>query len=401
METARSVHTATLLASGAVLVAGGANSPTALASAELYQPVPTTPTVSFTGAPATAVYLSMFTVSATTNASTMAVITATGACTISGNTVTMSSGTGTCNLLANWAADSNYSAASATQSTTATRAVPTITWSAPATITLGTALSGTQLDATANVAGNFAYTPPAGTVLQAGTSTTDYTAATASVSITVNDNGNLTISTGQSYTFTNGKINGNVTMTGGTLVLNNSSVGGNIQMSGGSLALTNNSTVKGNLQITGGSTFSIGPGQINGNLQIQNIPAGTAQNQICGMTINGSVQFQNNGTAVLIGSPSCPGNTVGGNLQVSNNSAATQIYGDTVSGNLQVTNNTAATQVDDNKVIGNLQVQNNNNSAAVFSNTVKSNLQCSGNNNSLFTGGGNTAAQKQGQCASF
>ena len=49
--------------------------------------------------------------------------------------------------------------------------VPTITWNAPAAITYGTALSTTQLSATANVAGTFAYTPAAGTVLKAGTQT--------------------------------------------------------------------------------------------------------------------------------------------------------------------------------------------------------------------------------------
>jgi hypothetical protein len=35
----------------------------------------------------------------------------------------------------------------------------------------------------------------------------------------------------------------------------------------------------------------------------------------------------------------------------------------------------------------------------VFNNAVKGILQCSGN--TAITGGGNTAAQKQGQCAAF
>ncbi len=77
------------------------------------------------------------------------------------------------------------------------QATPVITWAAPANITYGTALCSTQLDATANVAGTFAYTPAAGTVLKAGTGqtlsvtftpsdTTDYTTATAKVTINVN-----------------------------------------------------------------------------------------------------------------------------------------------------------------------------------------------------------------------
>lgn len=87
-----------------------------------------TPTVTFTGAPASAAYRATFIIGATTNASTAAVITASGACSINGNTVTMSSGTGTCSLTANWAADSNYSAASLTQSTTAVKATPSVTF---------------------------------------------------------------------------------------------------------------------------------------------------------------------------------------------------------------------------------------------------------------------------------
>ncbi len=74
--------------------------------------------------------------------------------------------------------------------------VPAITWTAPAAISYGTALGSTQLNATANVAGTFAYTPAAGTVLKAGkqtisavftpTDTKTYSAATASVQLTVN-----------------------------------------------------------------------------------------------------------------------------------------------------------------------------------------------------------------------
>ena len=75
------------------------------------------------------------------------------------------------------------------------QATPTMTWTAPAAITYGTALGGTQLDATASVPGTFAYTPAAGAVLAAGpqtlsvtftpTDATDYTTATATVPLVV------------------------------------------------------------------------------------------------------------------------------------------------------------------------------------------------------------------------
>jgi hypothetical protein len=74
--------------------------------------------------------------------------------------------------------------------------VPAIRWSAPAAITYGSALSSAQLNATANVAGTFAYTPAAGTVLKAGmqplsviftpSDTKTYSAAIATTQITVN-----------------------------------------------------------------------------------------------------------------------------------------------------------------------------------------------------------------------
>jgi hypothetical protein len=78
---------------------------------------------------------------------------------------------------------------------TVAQATPTITWANPAAITYGTALSSTQLNATANVPGTFVYSPAAGAVLTAGTHTlsvaftptdsVDYTTASAQVSLLV------------------------------------------------------------------------------------------------------------------------------------------------------------------------------------------------------------------------
>ncbi len=91
----------------------------------------------------------------------------------------------------------NYNTATASVSLIVNKATPVITWAAPAAITYGTALSATQLNATANVAGTFVYTPAAGTVLAAGsqtlsvtftpTNTTDYSTTTFTVTLTVNE----------------------------------------------------------------------------------------------------------------------------------------------------------------------------------------------------------------------
>jgi hypothetical protein len=83
-----------------------------------------------------------------------------------------------------------------------TQATPTITWPNPSAINYGTPLSSAQLKAfatdinAASLSGTYAYTPASGTILDAGANqtlsvtfspddSTDYTAATESVSINV------------------------------------------------------------------------------------------------------------------------------------------------------------------------------------------------------------------------
>ena len=90
----------------------------------------------------------------------------------------------------------DYSTATASVILQVNQATPTITWATPAAITYGTQLSATQLDASSTVAGSFTYSPAAGAVLTAGpqklsvtftpTDTTDYSTATASVTLQVN-----------------------------------------------------------------------------------------------------------------------------------------------------------------------------------------------------------------------
>jgi len=189
--------------------------------------------------PATAYYGSTYTVVATTNASTTPTLTATPAtvCTISGTTVTVVKGTGTCKVTAEWAADDVYKAATATGTTTAEKVVSVVTWATPAPIAYGTALSATQLDATANgIPGTFVYTPASGKVLEAGTQslsvkftptdTTDYTTVTGTtVALAVNPASTTTSITGATpspskvgqsvtvdFTVGPGKVGGTVTV---------------------------------------------------------------------------------------------------------------------------------------------------------------------------------------------
>jgi hypothetical protein len=176
--------------------------------------------------------------------------------------------------------------------------------------------------------------------------------------------GNIIVSTGQVCDL-EGTVTGNVTQTGGTLILLNANIGGTVQ-------------------VVGGIGFSVKSTTINGTLQVVSLPASTAVDQVCGSHIKGAVQVSSSATAVHIGEATgCAGNTIDGSLQVTSNSAQTQLIGNHVGGGLQdnsnVTSVSPATQVTSNIITGA--------------------LQCSGN--SSIVGGGNTASVKQGQCSTF
>jgi subtilase family serine protease len=89
----------------------------------------------------------------------------------------------------------NYNVSLVSGTLTVTQAIPQVSWTNPAAIIYGEALSSNQLNATANAAGSFVYNPTNGTVLNAGTNalsvlftpsdTVDYSSANGSVSLVV------------------------------------------------------------------------------------------------------------------------------------------------------------------------------------------------------------------------
>jgi hypothetical protein len=136
-------------------------------------------------------------------------------------------------------------------------------------------------------------------------------------------------------------------------------------------------TVAGNLQITGSApTTTPAAATISSSTTTPASPT----NFVCGTTINGNLQFDDNGTAVQIGSANpliCAGNTIGGLLEANNNTNTVFLFDNMVGGDMQVVNNTGALDVVGNNVSGN--------------------LQCQGNS-MLIMGGMNTAKNTQGQC---
>jgi hypothetical protein len=174
--------------------------------------------------------------------------------------------------------------------------------------------------------------------------------------------GDLTVSSGRICVNGGGTVTGNLLQTGGSLSFMGGKVSGNLTQNGGSLMMTGG-TVHGDLQVTGSGTSSINGSNVGGNLVIQNLLTSAGPDQVCGTVVGNDLQSHNNAAAIVIGSPSaspsCAGNTIGGNLQVQNNAGATQVSGNIVTGNLQCNGNTA------------------------------------------ISGSANTAKQKQGQCATY
>jgi hypothetical protein len=157
-------------------------------------------------------------------------------------------------------------------------------------------------------------------------------------------NSDVTLSAGQNCMFVAGGIVGNVGVNSGNLVLANAKVTGNVS-------------------VHGASAFSIGVGsEVTGHLHIHDVASGSTTNQICGAKLDGNVLVSKNASPIQIGSPSldsCPGNFVGGDLTIEDNTGA----------------------------------------MAVYDNAIERDLACS--NNLSIGGTGNTATKELGQCKQF
>ncbi len=150
---------------------------------------------------------------------------------------------------ASYIGDYNYNPAdSSCAQLTVSKVTPTITWSNPSTITYGTALSGTQLNATSGgVLGTFTYTPSSGTILNAGNN------QILSVQFTPTDTANYNTPAPKTVTINVNKATPTISVTNSPVTYNgtqkvaiiSASVAGsvtNIKYNGSSTAPTNAST---------------------------------------------------------------------------------------------------------------------------------------------------------------
>jgi hypothetical protein len=150
-------------------------------------------------------------------------------------------------------------------------------------------------------------------------------------------------------------------------------VSGNVQVQQGAALNDPGSVIGANVQANNASSIQVQGGSIGGNLQVQGLTGGP--NSLCGATVKGDVQVQNNGplSQLSIGGPSpgsCAGLTVTGNLQAQNNAGRVTIEGNTAHGNIEVHNNTGGGALTGNHADGNCQLQNDMPPILGTSNTV-------------------------------
>ena len=269
-------------------------------------------------------------------------------------------------------------------STTATwiiePAKPIITWANPSAIAFFTALSGSQLDATASVPGTFDYTPPAGTLLSAGThalSVTftptdgiDYTTATATVQVVVLAPG-VTVIGSQLYC-----VGGN---TSNDQVQVNPAGGSNTGSTGVKLKASLNGV---NIQTTYSQSFTtIDVFLQGGNDNIQLANSLTIGAVLTAGNGNDNVQLGNGNNAVTLGK----GND---NIQAGNGSNTVTAGG----GNDNVTLGNGSYEI----VVlgsGNDNVQAGNGSNAVTVGNGNDNIHLGNGNNVVVEGNGNDNIQ--------
>jgi hypothetical protein len=405
-----------------------------------------------TNPPSSAQYGTNFTVAATGGGSSNPVVfTSSGACGNSGANYSMTSGSGTCSVIANQAADNNYSAATPVViPVNATPAPQTIsfTMNAPPTAAYNTQFT---VAATGGASGNTVMFTSGGSCSNTlGTYT--ITSGTGTCSVIANQQGNANYSAalqvmettndtriGQTITFPAipnqngpGQITLNATASSGLAVSYSvlsgpATVNGNILTTTASGNVTVEADQGGNGNYTAASavqqTFTVigNAGNLNGsncNGEFTGVYQGNltvTSGQVCifsngGITGNlknngGTVVLENNSSAngnlqMTAGSLTVSNSTVGKDLQISGASSFTIGPAANIGGNLQIQNiptGAGTNQVCGASIGGNLQFQNNGTAAQIGSrtgcagNNVSGNLQVQ-NNTASTTVDGNTVS---------
>jgi hypothetical protein len=146
----------------------------------------------------------------------------------------------------------------------------------------------------------------------------------------------------------------------------------NLRVPQGATCTLNGTTVKGTVKVGSGAKLYAEGIRVIGNVQSEGFKVVSLRS---GSRVGGSVQLENGQSGGL-------GRVI-----------STRINGD-----LQFFSNEARMVARNNTILGNLQAVSNTGGLVIENNTIAENLQCK-QNNPPPTGGGNTAGDKEDQCA--
>jgi cytoskeletal protein CcmA (bactofilin family) len=151
------------------------------------------------------------------------------------------------------------------------------------------------------------------------------------------------------------------------------------------------STTVDNLRVPSGAACTLNGTKVEGTIKVENNATLTAN----GVRVIGNIQsegFQ----AITVRE----GSRVGGSVQLENGQSdgSGRVLNSKVNGDLQFFSNEAKMVARGNTLLANFQANQNTGGLVIKNNKIAENLQCQSNNPAP-TGGGNTAGDKEGQCA--
>lgn len=168
--------------------------------------------------------------------------------------------------------------------------------------------------------------------------------------------------------------------------------GGYVVKAGTAICIT--ATINGGLTVQAGAAVELLGGVVNGGISA----GGATAIRICGSTINGGITASGTTGSIVIGDygddgpPGCAGNTINGNVTLTNNLGGVEFAKNSVIGTVTLSGNSGGGLISEDSA------------PEVEGNTIAGSLACTGNSPAPTNGGqGNvvTVGTKTGQCAGF
>ena len=146
-----------------------------------------------------------------------------------------------------------------------------------------------------------------------------------------------------------------------------------------------------NLRVPSGATCTLNGTKVEGTIQVEN----SAKLYANGVRVIGNIQSEGFQAVVVR-----EGSRVGGSVQLENgrSGGTGKVISSRINGDVQFFSNEARMVARGNTILANLQAVSNTGGLVIKNNTISENLQCK-QNNPPPTGGGNTAGDKEDQCA--